>query len=283
MTIMVPFEADGVEIIDSIPANESQTARRLYEHIKDLRYDSRTMQCDVSRHVIATAADFHSLLAELAEKAEKEDRRPLIHIESHGNTDGLGLASAEFIPWGEIQPALLRLNKATRNHLFVVVAACRGFHAIKAMLDKIDHGTSFRLLAGPAEVTLSGNIEDAMRDFYRSLLTTGSIPAAVESALNSEPTFRIYSAEEAFLKGWSRAAADYPKTNSAIQKRADEIVSQVKASEESAPPDKLHSRAKAAIRSLDLSVPFESFKRKFFMLDSFPEVTEEIKGVTFSS
>ncbi len=279
MTIKVPFEANSIAIIDSIPAGESQTARRLYDHIKDVQYDPATMQCDVTHHVIANANDLSALLSKLADEAETAKRWPLIHIESHGNNDGLGLANGDFVRWEDLQPAFMRLNKGARNHLFVVVAACWGFYGIKTMIDKTDHGASLRMLAGPVEVTFSGPIEDAMKGFYRSLLTAGNIAAAVEAAQQSEPTFRIYSAEEAFVAGWKIVVRNYPKTNSAVQKKAEEIVTQLKASPGSEHPSHIHSRAKAAVRSLDLQVPFDEYKRTFFMLDAFPEVGTEIEGL----
>jgi hypothetical protein len=159
------------------------------------------------------------------------------------------------------------------------MAACWGFHGIKAMLDVTDHAVSIRLLAGPAEITTTGKIEDAMKGFYSSLLREQNIVSAVEEAQKNEPTFRIYSAEQAFLAGWNKVIREYPTTNKSIQERAEQIVSQAKFSSRPLPP-RAHSRAKAAIRSLDMSVPFESFRRKFFMLDLFPEIDEEISGVT---
>lgn len=34
-----------------------------------------------------------------------------------------------------------------------------------------------------------------------------------------------------------------------------------------------------AIRQLDLNIPFQAYRRKFFMLDLFPELEAEISGV----
>jgi hypothetical protein len=55
----------------------------------------------------------------------------------------------DFVSWRELQPHFKRINVATRNHLLVVVAACWGFHGIRAMIDRGHDGVSPRLLAGP--------------------------------------------------------------------------------------------------------------------------------------
>lgn len=276
---MVPLDSDTIHIIDSIPATESQTARHIYDHIQDVQYDPNAARPAIVHHNAGSSDDLHAALAAIATAAETADDRPLIHIESHGDTTGLTLANGDFVQWSEIQPDFMRLNKATRNHLFIIVAACWGFHAIKAMLDKIDHGASFRILAGPAEETTSGRVEDALKAFYRALLMTGSIPDATRAALAHEPTFRVYSAEEAFIAGWKNAMSEYPITSKGIQKKAEQIITQMK-SEGRALPARPHSTAKAAIRKLDLRVPFDAYKRKFFMLDLFPEVSAEVQEIS---
>jgi len=279
MKFRVNYGADTVEIIDSISPRDGQTARRLYDHIRDLQYDSLVMQGRVTRHSVSNVAEFNNLLARLANEAEKEDSWPLIHVESHGGSEGLQLANGDLVRWADVQPRFLRLNKATRNHLFVVMAACKGFHGIKAMLDLTDHSVSLRLLAGPGEETSSGKLEDATKAFYSSLLRAGDMVSAIQEARKNEPTFSVYSAEPAFIVGWSKAIREYPTTNKGIQQRAEQIVTQAKTSSRPLPPQ-AHSRAKTAIRSLDMNIPFEAFKRKFFMLDLFPEIDEEISGVT---
>ena len=186
MKFRVDYGADTVEIIDSIPPGEAQTARRLHDHIRDLQYDSAVMQGRVTRHSVSNGADLNELLSRLAYEAERGDSWPLVHIESHGDHDGLQLANGDLIRWADLQPRFLRLNKTTRNHLFVVMAACWGFHSIKAMLDVTDHAVSLRLLAGPAQETSSGKIEDAMMGFYNSLLRAGDIVSASEEARKNE-------------------------------------------------------------------------------------------------
>jgi hypothetical protein len=278
--VEMAYDADTIEIINSIPDGERQTARRIYAHAKDAQYNSYSVQCPVNYHRITTPDDLCGLLTKLAEEATAHQGSwPLVHIESHGSKEGLTLAQGDVVRWAQLQPYFNRLNRATRNHLLVVIAACWGFHGIKAMVGQIDHSASLRFLAGPAEETLSGNIEEAMKAFYGALLRGGSLHDCEASAQAQEPTFRIYSAEQAFLEGWRVAVRDYPESNREIQAKAEKIVTQAKSST-TQPQKGIHRRAKDTIRSLDLNKPFEGYKRAFFMLDSFPEISHEFDHIT---
>lgn len=279
MKVRVAYGADTIEIIDSIPEGQSQTARRLAEHVKDLQYDTAIRQVPVTLHRAGTSAELCTLLYRVADYGEENDSWPLIHIESHGDSNGIQLANGDYLCWTDLQPIFLRLNKATRNHLFIVMASCSGFHGIKAMLSASDHVASLRMLVGPSEETNSGRLEDAIQSFYSSLLKTGDVVGAVVETQRHEPTFRGYTADEAFIAGWRNALKKHPITNKAIPQRAEEVVTPMRESSSPA-PEKVHSNVKAALRSLDMNMPFESHKRKFFMLDLFPEVEDELTGVT---
>lgn len=162
----IAYGADTIEIIDAIPEGQSQTALRLCEYVKDLQYDTAVIQTPVTVHRAATSADLSALLAQIAAHGDKNDSWPLIHIESHGDTNGIELANGDHVRWADLQPIFLTLNKATRNHLFIVIAACSGFHGIKAMLSPSHHVASLRMLIGPEEETKTGRLEDAIWSFY---------------------------------------------------------------------------------------------------------------------
>ena len=135
----------------SIPYPKTRATQRDLWKRRSWTFSTRIMQVPVTRHLISTAQELADVLSQIAKVAEQADRWPLIHIESHGSIEGLRLAKGDFVRWADIQPTFLRLNKATRNHLFIVMAACHGFHGITSMLDRIEDAASFRLLCGPSE------------------------------------------------------------------------------------------------------------------------------------
>ncbi len=117
-----------------------------------------------------------------------------------------------------------------------------------------------------------------MKAFYSSLLRTGDISEATSTAQQIEETFRLYSAEEAFMKGWRQALEQFPTGGKALQEKTEQIVTKMK-TEDLPLLERPHAKTKQAIRQLDLNIPFQAYRRKFFMLDRFPELEAEISGV----
>ena len=44
----------------------------------------------------------------------KDGRAPILHIEAHGDTEGLELASEEHVEWSELAQALTEINVGSR-------------------------------------------------------------------------------------------------------------------------------------------------------------------------
>jgi hypothetical protein len=278
MTPRFAYGADTIEIIDSVPGDHSQTARHLEQHIEDLKYEPSVVQIPLTRRRVVTAPELYAELSQVASTAMEKNLWPLLHIEAHGSKDGLQLAGGDVVNWADLQPYLMALNKATRNHLFIMMAACKGFHGIKAMFDRADHAACLRLLGGPAEETSAGRLDGAMKRFYSSLLRTGDLDEATSTAQRSEETFRLYSAEAAFMMGWRKAVEQFPTGGKALQEKTEQIITMMKTADLPL-PERPHAKTKRAIRQLDLNIPFQAYRRKFFMLDLFPELEAEISGV----
>jgi hypothetical protein len=117
-----------------------------------------------------------------------------------------------------------------------------------------------------------------MKGFYSSLLRAGDLDAAAGEARKSAPTFRIYSAEAAFMAGWKKAVEQFPTTGKGLQEKTEQIITIMK--EAGLPlPERPHAQAKAAIRGINMNNLFQAYRKRFFMLDLFPELEEEIAGV----
>jgi hypothetical protein len=278
MTARFAYGADIIEIIDSVPEDHSQTARHLEQHIEDFKYEPSVVQIPRHRRRVVTAPELYTELSEMASTALEKNLWPLLHIEAHGGKEGLQLAGGDLVKWADLQPYLMALNKATRNHLFIMMAACEGFHGIKAMFDRADHAACLRLLGGPTEEASAGRLSDAMKGFYNSLLRTGDLDEATSTAQQSEETFRLYSAEAAFMKAWTKALEQYPTGGKALQEKAEQIITMMNTADLPL-PERPHAKTKQAIRQLDLNIPFQAYRRKFFMLDLFPELEAEISTV----
>ena len=94
---------------------------------------------------------------------------PVLHLEAHGSEDGLagpdGSGGQDVLRWDELTGPLQRLNLATRCNLIVVVAACTGFAAIKA-LTRGPRAPAVALV-GPDAEAFARDLLEGTKEFYR--------------------------------------------------------------------------------------------------------------------
>lgn len=57
-----------------------------------------------------------------------------IHIVAHGNEQGLGVGKDDFLDWRDLGAALVPVNRALKGRLIVNLTACKGVHALKAVV-----------------------------------------------------------------------------------------------------------------------------------------------------
>jgi hypothetical protein len=122
-----------IYIAESIPSGEDQTGRRLYQALQPLpaalKRPIQIVHVDVPTRV-AFEAFLEGVVRDIS-----CGHTPLLHIECHGNDDGIGLANRkDFIAWYELRDYLVPINIATRMNLIVSIAACYGAYAIKELV-----------------------------------------------------------------------------------------------------------------------------------------------------
>ena len=273
------LEIDSIEIIDSIPEDELQTGRQLHEHILDIRMAIEDPPWTVARHKISSASELTKLLTDLAVGAKRQQTFPLIHLECHGAKDHIKLLNGDRVTWPDISGPLRDLNRATRNQLVAVWAACEGIYSIMSMVGGITEGTSMRLIIGPGNEVKAGKLVDAMKLFYSTLTARPNVDAAVESAATIEPAIRLFKAEDAF----THAYIDLLRKTSANSKQEyiEELVTKAKNEPDLKDRPRIHRDVKRALKEINPATYFEQAKLTFFMLDQFPEVDEQLSFLTF--
>jgi hypothetical protein len=276
------FSLRGMQIINSIPERESQTAIHIEQHIHDLKTALDLTHWPVHLHHCPGKKAFFALLeVTLIESLNTDDSAFLLHVECHGSRDGLILANGETVTWPEIRDSLFLLNVATRNRLIVVFASCWGLYGARTLTAELDYGTPFRLVIGPSVKITSALIESALKAFYEVLLKTGKLQNAVTAARQFDPAFRAFSATEIFILGW-RAFFRFPtKSYKEKQQETEKLVSRFMKDRnlKSAPPG-IHKQVRGALSSEEVEPAFEAYKRKFFMLDAFPEIADDLLDLT---
>ena len=157
------FRCNGVLIIDCLASTDYQTARRLDEDLVHLRHGDGTPVSNLFK--ITNRPHRVAELDRVRAEAVRSGLCPSVHLEGHGTREaGLAISdSGERIAWGELGAVLAEINRATRNNLGVVLAACFGAYALDAI--DIEAPSPFAVLLGPQAQVSAGDVDEAMVPF----------------------------------------------------------------------------------------------------------------------
>lgn len=253
-------------IIDSIPANEFNTAKRLYEDL-----DTYACAYEPSPKIdylrVESGDGLIQCIGECRKRAIAQDIIPMLQIECHGDEDGLSFADESLLYWPELKTPLTELNVATRLNLMVAVAACSGATIAKVVY--MSDRAPFWGMIGPTKPLKPMDLEKAYSALYLTLLSAKSPKKAIEAfdkAAEPEMFWRTTS-QGLFNKGWSTYKTRFCNEE-AIESRVKRMRKFAK--EKSIKPLPTLNDLKANLVAYE-PVAFERFWKTFFMLDLFPE------------
>lgn len=155
----------------------------------------------------------------------KNNRGPILHIESHGCSEGIATASDELIYWQELKPYLCTLNELSRLNLLVVMAACNGMDLAKVILP-MDRAPVWAII-GPPNPVKAGRVIDGFKAFYNKFFQTYDGKEALND-LNSSPDvkdwdFAFINAEFFFMHVYKNYI-DSLCTETALVERSKKMV-----------------------------------------------------------
>ncbi len=166
------------------------------------------------------------MLHSLAIRNEQTDLCPVLHIESHGSAQGLGVAPtiSGMISWQELKPLLTRINVATKNNLLVTLSCCYGGY-LASVIQPSERSPCWGL-AGPVKEVMDLDLLEAYQAFYERALNGAHGNAAIK-ALNSHlprhsPIFCFTISRDFFLKCYRKYLERFC-TDAAIRDRAEGI------------------------------------------------------------
>lgn len=146
---------------------------------------------------IDSAAKLYQFLGELSTTG----RKPILHLDMHGNKDGLSIAqSNELAPWEQVVPRFQAINVAIEGTLCVVAGVCYAFHAIKQI--SIIGACPVHMLIAPEDIVTNGFLEDGLVPFYKSIFEHGDITDAHAQYLGN--SFRVFNADRFFVIAFVR-------------------------------------------------------------------------------
>lgn len=195
------FTIEPIVMINSVfwirclPEAEAGPTRRIIEDVEpavtggEMAFFERTAN---------EPADVVAILEEIATLAAA-GLKPIIHFDGHGSVnDGLQIGnSGKSIGWKVLTQHLRRINILTGNNLVCVFATCHGYNIARHV--DITQPAPYYLLFAPEELTYVGFLVDRTANFYKLILTGGSITQAFQQTLSGE--LSLFHCEGALAKG----------------------------------------------------------------------------------
>lgn len=170
-------------ILESLPAGHTQTGNLLRETILQRAPESK-LPIMVYHRTPFDRSEFFVQFNEITDSV-KNGNHPILHVEAHGNEDGLGLASGEMITWKDLSAPLVELNKLLRGQLIVTVAACFGGYMARTAAESVR--APFLAVLGPSTEIWDNELYADYCQFYFEYDRTRSVTKA-RWAMNASKT-----------------------------------------------------------------------------------------------
>ncbi len=268
LSVNISAHFSKIVVIQSIPSTELHTGTELHKELENLdAWHARGLMPEL--HNVITKSELLELLLKLEETARLEGDWPVLHFETHGNQQGLGLASGEFITWDELKIPLVNLNIQTRNNLLVVLAACYGAYLTSALVPT-DRAPCWGLI-GPNEVMYDSVLLKSFLEFYTELFATGNGSASLKrlnaTVRSDKPSFTFSQCEFMFKMVYHKYLQNY-FSPPVLKKRAIDLYHEAKR-RGAAPAGGPGEIKRNLLRTREDY--FLSHRENFFMFDLYPE------------
>lgn len=180
--------------------SERNAARNLYDDIVVRRCLQAGFSCDFFE--VVTGDDFVRACRTITKQiSANKHSYPYLHIEAHGDSEYLALASGFLMPWPNICELFVEINISCKNNLFVSLATCFGGHMTIELLKNIpinkpSRAPAFGILGPEKEISV-GQLE-GYDQYFDSLIIERSINTALHY-------LKIHSSYENMFMLWTCA------------------------------------------------------------------------------
>lgn len=265
---------NAVYVIELLDSDDDQTGTRLFNEVLSplgQEYGVATQLIKVGRNDALIPA-----LEEIWLDCRTKNLGPVLHFEMHGSQTGVGAPKGgAFVPWRALVEPLTRINLLSRGNLVLTMAACYGAAVLKVLAGAKQMPVC--AVVGPTTQVLPSDIEQGFRAFYASMIAGNDLNSAMADLRKADKSFpegwRFDTAERLFAiaYGMHRVTMDGPggrrEAEQKLVKKARRF-------------DRKHGQERPTLRRqarAHLSTPepfFQKVKRKFLMIDAFPENEE---------
>ncbi len=181
----------------------SRTTDVLYGQTPALYFKELVDQCGISAQY-ERALDIESFRAAIDRSLFRSvslEQWPVIHIDGHGNANGIGLPDGDFIRWGKLAAILEPTLEAYDGAVILCISTCNGLYGARmAGIEALD--ASFMAVVGSLERIYQESAAYAYLAFVTHL-KDGSPPRACLDAMNAcyrEPVFDILAGNARFRR-----------------------------------------------------------------------------------
>lgn len=253
-----------------------KTTKELFAHVQN-KFKTINITC----HYVSVNNKIE-LLKELAGiKNNKSQLFPILHIATHGDSEGL-ILKENSISWDELIEPITKINIRSENHLFLMVAACFGAHAINLL--QSTKRAPFYIMIGPAKKVGESYLDyTILKQFYSEFSRNQNFFQALELVKESigigKLPFHISSSLRFF-----RTAISKRKQRALKEKTRHEVIQSLKNNYNTKIADKVKSKILYLEQVMELEeLGFEKFKEQYFMIDLYPKNAFRFSQVKYST
>lgn len=266
-------------VVDSLLDTDLQTGSELYND--NIRWGTAeqipALESNFTR--VNNKNDLVDFLKNVKEEVLNRKVGPIIHIEAHGSEEGLTLRSGENVLWEDLIEHLCVINHGCGNNLLLTLAVCKGIYLTRIIKKTITDIAPFWTIIGPAEEVKAGHISRAFNQFYKELLYSFDGTKALNQLNNSIPPdaskYSLVYCETLFrevFKGYFKTLC----SGKAKKNRVERLLTEARKATGGRPISipLLRRYLKEKLKKENQVPQFEKFRRRFFMIDDYPENDE---------
>jgi len=263
---------DSIVVIESLRPTDMKTGDWLYTSV--IEPWARSNAPFYTKLYLPTSRfEFLGVLDELRDQLFRNGHAPILHIEAHGDREGLELGNHEHIPWEALRQRVTEMNQLCQVNLLLVMAMCAGWH-LSRLLIPTQRAPVWGIVGPTSDDVTAGDLRNAMEGFYYTLLQTMNARRALD-AMNGRVTYeqwtyRLETAEMMFCRAFHNYVS-VNGTDDALKERENEIVAEILRHRHHDITVAFDARALAHQMLRDHSTAFAFFRRTFLFIDMFPD------------
>lgn len=264
------FTFSSVRVVQALGVGDKPTARRLFDEIlRPASHGDEILTVDYLE--VTSSEELLCSLSNLAAEVKATNDHPILHIEAHGNEQGLCLPNGEILEWRPLAEVLSEINQSTGMNLLLVLGACKAAHFIQTLLPT--KPSPVWALISPRVIIHEDKLLESFIVFYRELLDHRDGAVALRAMWKTNQMgiadFGFYGAKFLFSFVFSRYLT-HCADDSEVRARANALMCRLVADYPEL-VDRRHAIVEDIERQIrDPSEHFEKFKAVFFMFQRFP-------------